>query len=95
MGVLHEADVSIAYDGGNNVGMVALHHAAEAVIAKARALGFAVVAVTNTWMSGRSAYYVEMIAKAGLVVIHTASSSRAVAPLGGTRPVLGDRKSVV
>jgi LDH2 family malate/lactate/ureidoglycolate dehydrogenase len=89
MRVLHETDVSIAYDGGNNVGMVALYHAAEAVIAKARAPGFAVVAVTNTWMSGRSAYYVEMIAKAGLVVIHTASSSRAVAPLGGTRPALG------
>ena len=89
MSVLRETDVSIAYDGGNNVGMVALHHAAEAAIGKARGFGFAVVAVTNAWMSGRSAYYVEMIAKADLVVIHTASSSRAVAPLGGTRPVLG------
>jgi LDH2 family malate/lactate/ureidoglycolate dehydrogenase len=89
MSVLRETEVSIAYDGGNNVGMVALHHAAEAVIGKARGLGFAVVAVTNAWMSGRSAYYVEMIAKAGLVVLHTASSSRAVAPPGGTRPVLG------
>ena len=40
-------------------------------------------------MSGRSAYYVEKIARAGLVGIHTASSSRMVAPLGGTRPALG------
>jgi LDH2 family malate/lactate/ureidoglycolate dehydrogenase len=89
MSVLHETNVSIAYDGGNNVGMVALYHAAQAVIAKAQGSGFALVAVTNAWMSGRSAYYVEMIAKAGLVVIHTARSSRAVAPHGGTRPALG------
>ena len=40
-------------------------------------------------MSGRSAYYVELIAKHGLVAIHTASSSRLVAPPGGIRPMLG------
>ena len=40
-------------------------------------------------MSGRGAYYVEMIAKHGLVAIHTASSSPLVAPPGGIRPVLG------
>ena len=40
-------------------------------------------------MSGRSAYYVEMIAKAGLVAVHTASSSRMVAPPGGAKSVLG------
>jgi LDH2 family malate/lactate/ureidoglycolate dehydrogenase len=40
-------------------------------------------------MSGRSAYYVEMIAKANLVGIHTASSARSVAPFGGTRAALG------
>jgi LDH2 family malate/lactate/ureidoglycolate dehydrogenase len=38
---------------------------------------------------GRGAYYVEMIAKHGLVAIHTASSSPLVAPPGGIRPVLG------
>jgi len=40
-------------------------------------------------MSGRSAYYVELIAKQGLIAIHTASSSRLVAPPGGIRPMLG------
>jgi L-2-hydroxycarboxylate dehydrogenase (NAD+) len=40
-------------------------------------------------MSGRSAYYVEMIAKANLVGIHTASSARSVAPFGGSRAALG------
>jgi L-2-hydroxycarboxylate dehydrogenase (NAD+) len=89
MTVLRESDVSLAFDGGNNVGMLALFHAAQATIAKTAAQGIALVSVTDAWMSGRSAYYVEMIAKAGLVAIHTAASSRLVAPPGGVRPVLG------
>src|SRR5437660_3914325 len=40
-------------------------------------------------MSGRSAYYVEMIATAGLVGFHTAGSAPSVAPPGGMRAVLG------
>jgi LDH2 family malate/lactate/ureidoglycolate dehydrogenase len=89
MTVLRETEVSTVYDGGNNVGMLAIYRAAEAAIAKAGSRGFALVAVTNAWVSGRSAYYVEMIAKADLVGIHTASATRFVAPLGGTRPALG------
>jgi len=89
MTVLRETGVSLLYDAGNAIGMLALYHAAKAAIAKAETLGIALVGVTNSWVSGRSAYYVEMIARAGLVAIHTASSTRMVAPLGGTRPVLG------
>ncbi len=58
-------------------------------IAKAAAHGIAIIGVTDSWMSGRSAYFVEMIAKADLVAIHTASERRGVAPYGGMRPVLG------
>ncbi len=62
MKVLRETDVSIAFDGGNNVGMLSLFYAAEATISKAAAHGIALVSVTDAWMSGRSAYYIEMIA---------------------------------
>src|SRR6201990_3501354 len=89
MKVLRETEVSLAFDGGNNVGMLALFHAAQATIKKTAAHGIALVSVTDAWMSGRGAYYVEMIAKHGLVAIHTAASSRLVAPPGGIRPVLG------
>jgi L-2-hydroxycarboxylate dehydrogenase (NAD+) len=89
MRVLRETAVSTLFDGGNAVGMLALYHAAKATIAKAEAQGIALVAVTNTWMSGRSAHYVELIARADLAAIHTASSTRMVAPLGGTKPILG------
>ena len=89
MTVLRETPVSTLYDGGNNIGMLTLHHAARAAIAKAASHGIALVGLTNSWMSGRSAHYVEMIARADLVAIHTAGASRAVAPFGGTRPALG------
>src|SRR5437879_1391410 len=55
MRLLHETAVSALYDGGNNVGMVAMYHAANATIATAEDNGVAVVGVTNSWMSGRSA----------------------------------------
>jgi len=83
--VLRENEVSVVYDGGNNVGMLVMYHAARGAIAKAATHGFAIAGVTNSWMSGRSAYYVEMIA----IGIHAAGSARAVAPPGGTRPELG------
>ena len=70
MKVLRETEVSLAFDGGNNVGMLALFHAAQATIKKTAAHGIALVSVTDAWMSGRGAYYVEMIAKHGLVAIH-------------------------
>jgi len=87
--VLRETDISLAMDGGNNTGMLALFHAAEATIKKAAAHGMALVSVGDAWMSGRSAYYVEVIARAGFVAIHTAASSRLVAPPGGAKAVLG------
>jgi L-2-hydroxycarboxylate dehydrogenase (NAD+) len=40
-------------------------------------------------MSGRSAYYVEMAARAGLIGIHTVAAPPMVAPPGGARPALG------
>jgi LDH2 family malate/lactate/ureidoglycolate dehydrogenase len=89
IGVLRETELSTLYDGGNNVGMLAMYHATRGAIAKAAARGIAIVGVTNSWMSGRSAYYVEMIANAGLVGIHTAGSAPSVAPPGGMRAVLG------
>src|SRR6266404_8706100 len=87
--VLRETELSTLYYGGNNVGMLAMYHTTRSAIAKAATRGIAIVGVTNSWMSGRNAYYVEMIANAGLVGIHTAGSAPSVAPPGGVRAVLG------
>jgi LDH2 family malate/lactate/ureidoglycolate dehydrogenase len=77
------------FDGGNNVGMVTMYHATQCAIAKACEHGFAVVGVNNSWVSGRGAHYVEMIAEAGLIGLHTVSSTRHVAPPGGAKATFG------
>jgi LDH2 family malate/lactate/ureidoglycolate dehydrogenase len=87
--VVHDTPVSALLDGGNNVGYVAVYRAAQIAIDKARARQFAVVGVYNSYYSGRNAYYVEMLTRAGLVGIHLASAQPHVVPPGGTRPALG------
>lgn len=87
--VVHETAVSARIDGGNHVGMLTLARAADIAVAKAHDRGFAVVGATHTWMSGRSAHYVERIARNDLVGLHFVSSRPQVAPPGGTRAVLG------
>jgi LDH2 family malate/lactate/ureidoglycolate dehydrogenase len=87
--VLRETGSTAMLDGGNNTGMVAAYRATEATIERAEASGLAIVCLANTWMTGRSAYYCEMIARAGLVVIHTVAAPPMVAPFGGARPALG------
>jgi LDH2 family malate/lactate/ureidoglycolate dehydrogenase len=87
--VVRESGATAMLDGGNNSGMIAAYRAAEATITRTQAHGLTIVCLANTWMTGRSAYYCEMIARAGLVAIHTVASPPSVAPFGGARPALG------
>ena len=87
--VLKETTVSGLFDGGNQSGMLAMDHATRAAIERAQRHGFALVGVNNIWMSGRSAYYVEMAARAGLIGIHTVAAHAMVAPVGGAKAALG------
>ena len=93
MRAVHETPMSALFDGGNNNGMVTMYRASQVAIAKAREYGFAVVGVNNSWVSGRSAHYVELVARAGLVGIHSVSSRIHVAapessaPATGTNPI--------
>jgi len=89
MRVAHETPLSVMLDAAGHNGMLAVQDATERVIAKAGEHGFAVAGVYNSWMSGRSAYYVEQIAQAGLIGLHTISSRPQVAPPGGARAALG------
>ena len=84
-----ETPTSALIDGGNNIGLYAAHVATEIAIAKARATGFALVGLYNSFYSGRNAYYLEMIAQADLIGIHLASGHLQVVPHGGMRPALG------
>ncbi len=87
--IVHETPVSAQIDGGGYAGVYSLNRAVEVAIKKARDKGFAIVGLHNSYFSGRNAYYVEAIARAGFVAIHTASSEPYVAPLGGKECAFG------
>ncbi len=87
--VVHETPLSALIDGGNNVGYVSVYHATRLAIKKAKTSGIASVGVYNSYYSGRNAYFVEMIAKEGLVGIHAASAKPRVLPIGGLKPAFG------
>jgi LDH2 family malate/lactate/ureidoglycolate dehydrogenase len=87
--IAYETPVSAVVDGGGNCGYVAVFKGMELARRKAIENGFAIVAVNNTYFSGRGAYYVERLAEAGLVGIHVAAAHATVAPHGGKKPILG------
>ncbi|HEY3100414.1 MAG TPA: Ldh family oxidoreductase [Methylomirabilota bacterium] len=89
MRVVKETSVSVLFDGGNQSGMLGMYYATRTAIERASAHGFALLGVNDIWMSGRSAYYVEMAARAGLIAIHTVAAPPMVAPLGGAQARLG------
>ena len=85
---VYETPVSSMVDGGNNCGMYTLMRAAEMAIARAQQHGFGVIGMNNSWVSGRGAN-VETIARAGLIGIHTVSSTQHVAPPGAAKAAYG------
>lgn len=87
--VTAETAASASIDGGDVNGYVVSVIAADKAIEIAQRTGIAVVGACNTWFSGRLAYYVERIARAGLVVLHTANTAARVAPFGGAERILG------
>lgn len=87
--ITHETPVSARMDCGNHVGMYAIRQATELAIGKARNHGFALVGAHNNYLSGRNAYYLDLIARAGFVGLHLASSPPVVAPPGGAGPAFG------
>ncbi len=87
--IVRETPVSALLDGGNNLGYVAVSRGVEIAIEKARRSGVAVMGVRNCWFTGRAAYYLEKIARAGFAAIYAASSTPTVVPPGASRKALG------
>ncbi|CAG0991092.1 L-2-hydroxycarboxylate dehydrogenase (NAD+) [Burkholderiales bacterium] len=87
--VTTQTPVSATIDGGDVNGYVVSLAAADKAIEIASTSGIAVVGACNTWFSGRLAYYVERMARAGFVAMHTANTTARVAPFGGAERILG------
>lgn len=86
---VHETPVSALIDGGNNIGYYAVYKGTQKVIEKAQQSGIGLVGVYDSALSGRNAYYMELIAREGLVGLQFSSAWPVVAPEGGKRPMLG------
>jgi LDH2 family malate/lactate/ureidoglycolate dehydrogenase len=80
---------SAVIDGADNNGYVTSLIGIDKAIDLARTTGIGIVAIRNTWFSGRLAYYVERAARAGFIAVHTASTQARVAPAGGIDRIFG------
>jgi LDH2 family malate/lactate/ureidoglycolate dehydrogenase len=80
---------SMVIDGGGNNGYVTSLYGIDKAIELAKETGVGIVGISNTWFSGRLAYYVERAAHAGLIAIHTANTAARVAPAGGIDRIFG------
>lgn len=87
--IVHETELSAMMDGGNNVGYYAVYQAMKVLIDKAKKSRIAIVGMYRSQLSGRNSYYLEHIARAGLVGIHLATGTHLVLPHGGAKPALG------
>lgn len=81
--------VSARVNGSFESGYLSHYRATALAIEIAREHGFSLVGVNDSISSGRIAYYMEMIAKAGFVGIQFTGSQPVVAAHGGILPVFG------
>jgi LDH2 family malate/lactate/ureidoglycolate dehydrogenase len=87
--IVSETPASAVIDGGNQVGYLSVYRGACVAIEKAKFCGLASVGVYNSYYSGRNAYYLEKIARAGLIGLHVAAAEPKVFPPGAARGMLG------
>ena len=85
-----ETKISAVIDGGKNPAIVVAETAIEIAEMKAKEIGMTIVGARNTFSSnGAQAYYVEKLAKQGLIGIMMSRSPGSVAPFNSIDPLLG------
>lgn len=87
--VLNETASSVALDGGDQLGYIVAKQLTERVIEKAHSSASVVGTAKNTWCSGMSTYYLEMITDAGLMGFIASSGGPFAAPFGGSEARFG------
>ncbi|TIQ18310.1 MAG: Ldh family oxidoreductase [Mesorhizobium sp.] len=76
-------------DGGGTNGYVTSLVGIDKAIELATQNGVGIVGISDTWFSGRLAYYVERAARKGFIAMHTANTMARVAPSGGIDRIFG------
>jgi (2R)-3-sulfolactate dehydrogenase (NADP+) len=80
---------ALAVDAREGFAHPAYMAAEEALIAAARAEGLAAMGVTNSYANGVVGYFVDRLARRGLVAFAATNASALVAPWGGRKPFFG------
>lgn len=80
---------SAIVNGGGTNGYVTSLVGIDKAIELATQSGVGIVGISDTWFSGRLAYYVERAARKGFIAIHTANTMARVAPSGGIDRIFG------
>jgi len=86
---LKETAVCLHLDAGARFGYVALHHALEIAVPKARAAGLCVVGIRNSDHAGMAGYYAWRAAEQGLICVLTCDCFARTAPFGASSAVFG------
>jgi LDH2 family malate/lactate/ureidoglycolate dehydrogenase len=86
-----ETLLSYLIDAGGNIGICALHLAAELLVSKAETSGFAIVGIHNSAPpgTGPAGYYAEKIARKGFIGMVFCGSSKMVAASGSSKRAFG------
>ena len=84
-----ETQISAVLDGGNNLGYVIARRMVDVVTEKAFEYGVGIVTAHNCVYTGRNGYYVELIARRGLVGLMMSNFLPTVAPWGSNEAVFG------
>ena len=88
--VVRETPVSALLDADNGLGHLPGHMGMSMAIAKAKAIGMAMVTVRRSGHYGAAGYYTDMAAREGLIgVSMTSSRGLAMVPTFGAEPVFG------
>ncbi len=87
---VHEQQATAIVDGDNGLGHLAMRHASDLAIEKARANGIGWVGVRNSNHAGPASLYVNMVAENDMIgIVGAVGSANHVAPFGGLDLLLG------
>lgn len=87
--IVKEYPSAIIIDGDYGIGGLVMSKAVELAMEKAKQTGCCSVSVINTGVFGAGGYYVNEIAKNGMVGFCYANAVKAATPFGGCQPYLG------
>ena len=90
---MRETPVSAFVEGGDQVGYLVGHRAAELAIERAKKSGIGIVGANETWFTGMFSYYMEMATREDLVGMAIGNASPRVAPQGSAEGRFGTNPS--